>query len=57
MQGRVCPWEGIGRVLASQRPTAVRRYPVVPTVTVLAVMKARLQGATKGHALLKKKVS
>jgi V-type H+-transporting ATPase subunit D len=27
----------------------------VPTVTVLAVMKARLQGATKGHALLKKK--
>jgi V-type H+-transporting ATPase subunit D len=28
---------------------------VVPTVTVLAVMKARLQGATKGHALLKKK--
>lgn len=31
------------------------RYPVVPTVTVLAIMKARLQGATKGHALLKKK--
>ena len=31
------------------------RLPVVPTVTVLAVMKARLQGATKGHALLKKK--
>ena len=31
------------------------RYPVVPTVTVLAVMKVRLQGATKGHALLKKK--
>ena len=28
---------------------------MVPTVTVLAVMKARLQGATKGHALLKKK--
>ena len=28
---------------------------VVPTVTVLAVMKARLLGATKGHALLKKK--
>lgn len=27
----------------------------MPTVTVLAVMKARLQGATKGHALLKKK--
>lgn len=31
------------------------RYTVVPTVTVLAVMKARLVGATKGHALLKKK--
>lgn len=31
------------------------RLPVVPTVTVLAVMKARLAGAVKGHALLKKK--
>ena len=31
------------------------RYVVVPTVTVLAVMKTRLVGATKGHALLKKK--
>jgi len=31
------------------------RYPVVPTVTVLAIMKVKLQGATKGHALLKKK--
>eukprot|EP00892_Ulva_mutabilis_P011255 jgi/Ulvmu1/8501/UM044_0035.1 len=31
------------------------RYTVAPTVTVLAVMKARLIGATKGHALLKKK--
>jgi len=31
------------------------RYVVVPTVTVLAVMKARLSGAVKGHALLKKK--
>ncbi|CAG9462031.1 unnamed protein product [Pedinophyceae sp. YPF-701] len=31
------------------------RYEVVPTVTVLAVMKGRLTGATKGHALLKKK--
>lgn len=31
------------------------RYNVVPTVTVLAVMKTRLIGATKGHALLKKK--
>jgi len=31
------------------------RLPVVPTVTVLAIMKARLTGATKGHALLKKK--
>lgn len=28
---------------------------MVPTVTVLAVMKSRLLGATKGHALLKKK--
>ena len=28
---------------------------VVPTVTVLAVIKARLIGATKGHQLLKKK--
>lgn len=34
---------------------SICRYVVVPTVTVLAVMKARLQGATKGHALLKKK--
>lgn len=31
------------------------RLPVVPTVTVLAIIKARLIGATKGHALLKKK--
>lgn len=31
------------------------RFPVVPTVTVLGQMKARLAGATKGHALLKKK--
>lgn len=31
------------------------RLPVVPTVTVLTVMKARLVGATRGHALLKKK--
>lgn len=31
------------------------RYNVVPTVTVLTVMKGRLVGATKGHALLKKK--
>jgi V-type H+-transporting ATPase subunit D len=31
------------------------RLPVVPTVTVLTVMKGRLIGATKGHALLKKK--
>lgn len=28
---------------------------MAPTVTVLAVIKARLLGATKGHALLKKK--
>lgn len=31
------------------------RYIVAPTVTVLTMMKARLVGATKGHALLKKK--
>lgn len=31
------------------------RLPVVPTVTVLGQMKARLAGAVKGHALLKKK--
>lgn len=31
------------------------RFSVAPTVTVLAVMKARLVGAIKGHALLKKK--
>ncbi len=31
------------------------RLPVVPTVTVLQVMKGRLIGATKGHQLLKKK--
>lgn len=31
------------------------RLAVAPTVTVLTVIKARLIGATKGHALLKKK--
>lgn len=31
------------------------RYTVVPTVTVLAVIKNRLGGAKKGHQLLKKK--
>lgn len=31
------------------------RYTVVPTITVLAGMKIRMVGATKGHALLKKK--
>lgn len=34
---------------------AGNRLTVVPTITVLTVMKARLVGATKGHALLKKK--
>jgi len=32
-----------------------QRLTVVPTVTVLGVIKARLVGATRGHALLKKK--
>ncbi|KAJ9153493.1 hypothetical protein P3X46_026924 [Hevea brasiliensis] len=32
-----------------------QRLNVVPTVTMLAVVKARLVGATRGHALLKKK--
>lgn len=32
-----------------------QRLNVVPTVTVLGVIKARLIGATKGHQLLKKK--
>ncbi|CAN6467318.1 unnamed protein product [Victoria cruziana] len=32
-----------------------QRLNVVPTVTMLGVMKARLIGATRGHALLKKK--
>ncbi|OAY45746.1 V-type proton ATPase subunit D [Manihot esculenta] len=32
-----------------------QRLNVVPTVTMLAVVKARLIGATRGHALLKKK--
>jgi V-type H+-transporting ATPase subunit D len=31
------------------------RYVVAPTITMLTAMKARLIGATKGHALLKKK--
>lgn len=31
------------------------RLIVAPTVTVLTMVKARLIGATKGHALLKKK--
>ena len=32
-----------------------QRLTVVPTVTMLGIMKARLLGATRGHALLKKK--
>ncbi|XP_044507743.1 V-type proton ATPase subunit D-like [Mangifera indica] len=32
-----------------------QRLNVVPTVTMLGVMKSRLVGATRGHALLKKK--
>ena len=32
-----------------------QRLTVVPTVTMLGAMKARLIGATRGHALLKKK--
>ncbi|XP_072972441.1 V-type proton ATPase subunit D [Typha angustifolia] len=32
-----------------------QRLNVVPTVTVLGMVKARLVGATRGHALLKKK--
>jgi V-type H+-transporting ATPase subunit D len=32
-----------------------QRLNVVPTVTVLGIIKARLVGATRGHALLKKK--
>ncbi|KAJ7951982.1 V-type proton ATPase subunit D [Quillaja saponaria] len=32
-----------------------QRLTVVPTVTTLGVIKARLVGATRGHALLKKK--
>ncbi|KAB1214811.1 V-type proton ATPase subunit D [Morella rubra] len=32
-----------------------QRLVVVPTVTMLGAMKARLVGATRGHALLKKK--
>ena len=32
-----------------------QRLNVAPTVTTLGVVKARLAGATRGHALLKKK--
>ncbi|CAM8932576.1 unnamed protein product [Rhodiola kirilowii] len=32
-----------------------QRLNVVPTVPMLGVIKARLVGATRGHALLKKK--
>ncbi|KAE8697418.1 V-type proton ATPase subunit D [Hibiscus syriacus] len=32
-----------------------QRLNVVPTVTMLGIMKARFVGATRGHALLKKK--
>lgn len=35
--------------------THAGRLAVVPTVTVLAVVQARLVGASRGHALLKKK--
>lgn len=34
---------------------STNRYVVAPTVTMLATMKTRLTGASKGHALLKKK--
>ncbi|GMQ10557.1 hypothetical protein CsSME_00053508 [Camellia sinensis var. sinensis] len=34
-----------------------QRLTVVPTVTMLGIMKARLVGTTRGHALLKKKNS
>ncbi len=41
---------------APPRPTAAAcRLTIAPTVTALALVKARLGGATKGHALLKKK--
>ena len=35
---------------------STNRLVVPPTVTMLAMIKTRLIGATKGHALLKKKV-
>ena len=39
----------------TQDKMSQNRLPVVPTVSVLAVMKSRLQGAVRGHSLLKKK--
>uniref|UniRef100_A0A453D986 V-type proton ATPase subunit D n=1 Tax=Aegilops tauschii subsp. strangulata TaxID=200361 RepID=A0A453D986_AEGTS len=45
--------------ISDRRPAEMsgqsQRLNVVPTVTMLGVVKARLIGATRGHALLKKK--
>ncbi|KAK7318694.1 hypothetical protein RJT34_03400 [Clitoria ternatea] len=43
------------RVREEEMSGQTQRLTVVPTVTMLGVMKARLVGATRGHALLKKK--
>ncbi|KAL6658953.1 hypothetical protein ACP70R_002993 [Stipagrostis hirtigluma subsp. patula] len=48
---RPCPATQGGGAMAGQG----QRLNVVPTVTTLGVVKARLSGATRGHALLKKK--
>lgn len=58
---QVIVWLGVQPERAEENTYIAANVPstccaqVVPTVTVLAMMKARLTGAVKGHALLKKK--
>ncbi|XP_066330328.1 V-type proton ATPase subunit D-like [Miscanthus floridulus] len=49
--GRAQVRRGVARAMAGQ---GQQRLNVVPTVTTLGMVKARLAGATRGHALLKK---
>lgn len=51
----VCVWSVDTKELRTTMASQQGRLPVVPTVTVLAVIQGRLAGASRGHALLKKK--
>jgi hypothetical protein len=54
--GWCCRLEGTAEALHPLMLLARCRLPVVPTVTVLGMIKIRLTAAKKGHQLLKKKV-